>query len=294
MNTTIVYCLVFFAIFLPIVLWRRDGGDAALRPEVGWDRLPTIYKLLWKPIYLLEHALGDPVALAFSKRARRYQEFIGASGLPLTPGRIYVCQLLTAPLAGAIGCLVLLAPQISALLGVGFALFMAFAGWQAPAIAIQNCAERRQVEITKSLPFAIDLIGSAMRAGLEFGAALRYFTSLGMGGALEEEFSRVLQEISLGKPFTEGLQSMADRLHIKSFTAFVGVVSYGAEIGASIAATLKIHGSELRRERFALAERKAARAPSLMIFPLAVFIMPAVFIVIFVPVLVQFWETQAM
>ena len=104
----------------------------------------------------------------------------------------------------------------------------------------------------------------------------------------------MLQDVSLGKPFTDSLQSMADRLHIKSFTAFAGVVSYGAEIGASIAATLKMHGAELRRERFALAERKAARAPSVMIFPLAVFIMPAVFIIIFVPVFMQFNATRGM
>ena len=87
---------------------------------------------------------------------------------------------------------------------------------------------------------------------------------------------------------------MADRLHIKSFTAFVGVVTYGTEIGASIAATLKIHGAEMRRERFGLAERKAARAPSLIIFPLAIFIMPAVFIIIFVPVIMQYQATRGM
>ena len=72
------------------------------------------------------------------------------------------------------------------------------------------------------------------------------------------------------------------------------MVSYGAEIGASIAATLKLHGAELRRERFALAEQKAARTPSLMIFPLALFIMPAVFIIIFVPVFMQYQATKAM
>ena len=287
MDSTLAYLLVFAAVALPIAIWRRDDDDASLRPEAGWDRLPGVFKFFWKPIYLLEHALGDHLAEAFARRSRRYREFIGASGLPLTPGRVYVCQALSALLFCAVGCLVLLVPQIPPSFMYGFVAFAFFAGWQMPAIALQNNAEKRQAEITKTLPFAIDLIGSAMRAGLDFNAALRYYTNLGVGGALEEEFSRVLQDVTLGKPFTESLQSMADRMHIKSFSAFVGVVSYGAEIGASIAATLKLHGAELRRERFALAERKAARAPSLMIFPLAMFIMPAVFIVIFVPVFMQ-------
>lgn len=284
--------LAFSAVFLPIVLWRRDGGGEALRPERGWDRLPGLFKVFWKPMYLMETSVGSVLASVFERTTRRYQEFIGASGLPLTPGRVFVCQLLSSPLFGALGALAFMLSFVPPFFSGLFVVFMFFAGWQMPAISLQNCAERRQEEITKALPFAIDLIGSAMRAGLEFGAAMRYYTNLGGKGALEEEFTRVIQEVTLGKPFTESLQAMADRLHIKSFTAFVGVVSYGAEIGASIAATLKLHGAELRRERFALAEQKAARAPSMMIFPLAVFIMPAVFIIIFVPVLMQFKATQ--
>lgn len=286
--------LAFLAVFLPIVLWRRDDDDSARRPESGWDRLPALYKLFWKPIYLMENAVGGVLAATFERKTRRYGEFIGASGLPLTPGRVYVCQLLSAPVFGVVGTIAYAMSFVTPFFATLFVVFMFFVGWQMPAIALQNCAERRQAEITKSLPFAIDLIGSAMRAGLEFSAAMRYYTNLGGGGALEEEFSRVIQDVTLGKPFTESLQSMADRLHIKSFTAFVSVVSYGAEIGASIAATLKLHGAELRRERFSLAEQKAARTPSLMIFPLALFIMPAVFIIIFVPVLMQYQATKAM
>jgi tight adherence protein C len=81
---------------------------------------------------------------------------------------------------------------------------------------------------------------------------------------------------------------MADRVQIEAFTAFVGVVSYGTEIGASISETLRMQGKELRRTRFALAERKAARAPSVMIIPLVCFIMPAVFIVIITPVVLKY------
>jgi len=286
--------LAFLAVFLPIVLWKSEGDDSARRPEAGWDRLPGLFKLFWKPMYLMENAVGGVFVSAFERRTRRYSEFIGASGLPLTPGRVYVCQFLSAPVFGLLGTVAFAMSFVTPFFATLFVLFMVFAGWQMPAITLQNCAERRQEEITKSLPFAIDLIGSAMRAGLEFGAAMRYYTNLGGGGALEEEFLRVIQDVTLGKPFTESLQAMADRLHIKSFTAFVGVVSYGAEIGASIAATLKLHGAELRRERFALAEQKAARAPSLMIFPLAVFIMPAVFIIIFVPVIMQYQATKTM
>ena len=126
-----------------------------------------------------------------------------------------------------------------------------------------------------------------MRSGLEFGAAMRYYISLKAGGPLEEEFGRVLADVSLGRPFIEALGDMACRLKIEAFTSFVSVVSYGMEIGAPIAQTLKMHGSDLRRERFNLAERKAARAPAVMIIPLVLFIMPSVFIIVLTPMVLR-------
>lgn len=294
MELYLTYALVFLAVSLPLALWRRESGlSDGLRSDSGWDRLPGIYKLLWKPIYLLETTLGDFFTATFPGLSKKRQEFIEASALPLNPARVFVCQAIVAPVGAVFGCLAFLVEAIPPLYQVLAVAFLAFAGWCLPMIALQNLAEARRTEISKTLPFAIDLMGSAMRAGLEFGAAMRYFAGLGNGGALEEEFSRILQEVSLGKPITEGLTDMAARLRIKSFTAFAGTISYGTEIGASIAATLKIHGAELRRERFSLAERKAARAPSMMIFPLAVFIMPAVFVVIFVPVIMQYVASGA-
>ena len=107
----------------------------------------------------------------------------------------------------------------------------------------------------------------------------------------EDEFAEVLKDVELGKSRVEALSEMARRVQVEAFTAFVGVVAYGTEIGASIVDTLKIHGEDLRRERFNIAERKAARAPSLMILPLAVFIMPAVFIFIITPIIMQMKAT---
>lgn len=294
MNELIVYALVFSVVFIPVALWKREHSEEGVITDAGWDKLPAIFKLLWRPSYLLENVIGAKFIWMLPTVDRKYRDIISASGLPLTPGRVFVCQVLLTPAMTLLGAVSFLYPDISSGVAVAVVIFGAVIGWNIPIISLQNYAERRQMEITKSLPFAIDLIGAAMRSGLEFNAALRYYVGLGSGGALEEEFKHVLQDVSLGKSFAESLQDMADRMHIKSFTAFVGVVTYGMEIGSSIAATLKIHGAELRRERFSLAERKAARAPSLIIFPLAVFIMPAVFIIIFVPVIMQYQATRGM
>jgi tight adherence protein C len=67
----------------------------------------------------------------------------------------------------------------------------------------------------------------------------------------------------------------------------MNAVVQSTEMGSSVAETLKLQAEEVRRTRFHKAERKAARAPSIMLIPIALFILPAVFIVIFTPVFLR-------
>ena len=287
-SSWFVYGCTFLAVVLPVLLWRRDtagaiqGGDAA-----SWNRLPSVFKALWGPVSTLEFPLGIPLSKVFSGASEQYSKWILVADLPLTPAKIFVLRFLLAIGGAAAGALAFMLPDLKPAWSAMIAFGLFFIGWAYPPMELQKYVEWRQTELTRSLPFAIDLIGSAMRAGLEFGAAMRYFEGLKMPGPLTEEFGKVIQQMELGKTRVEAITEMARRVQIESFTSFAGVVAYGAEIGASISETLKVHGEELRRARFHLAERKAARAPSLMILPLAVFIMPAVFIIIVTPVILK-------
>ena len=89
----------------------------------------------------------------------------------------------------------------------------------------------------------------------------------------------------------DALSSMANRIQSPTFTSFVDAVAHGSEVGASMVGTLRMQGEDMRRARFNIAERKAQRAPSIMIFPMAIFIVPAVFIVIGVPVWMRLQST---
>ena len=287
-----IYAIVFLAIVLPVLLWKREESISVSTFGPGGEHLPKLFLFFWPTLLLFEFSLGRPLARFMSVRAAKYERLIRASGLPLTPERIFTTQffgMLGAAVLGAgiSAVLLVLFPDMRLVWCLGVLLFFMFVGWVYPSIVIEKFVRWRQGELTRALPFAIDLIGSAMRSGLEFGAAMRYFTGVKMGDPLTDEFGIVLQQIELGKTRTEALADMAHRVQLDEFTSFVGVIAYGTEIGASIAETLRIHGEELRRARFHLAERKAARAPSLMIFPMALFIMPAVFIIIITPVIMQ-------
>ena len=294
LTELMAYAVAFLVVAAPVFALSRGRPDASAPAGRGpGAEMPAPYRLLWRALEALEFPVGRPLAAARPERTRELVRMIEASALALTPEKVYALQMISCLAATAVGALFAstlpgLLPDYPPLLLLGAPTgFMAFVGWVYPALTLESYVKDRKEELVRSLPFAIDLLASAMRAGLEFGAALRYYVGLRMKGPLTVEFAKVLQQTELGKTRTEALKAMADRIRIEPFTAFVGMVSYGTEIGASISDMLMVHGEELRRARFHLAERKAQRAPSLMILPMVLFIVPAVFVIIITPVMMQ-------
>jgi tight adherence protein C len=78
---------------------------------------------------------------------------------------------------------------------------------------------------------------------------------------------------------------MSQRLDISEITSFIAVLVDADATGASIANVLKQQSIQMRVERFARAEKAGARASQAILIPLLVFFLPAVFIMVFGPVL---------
>jgi tight adherence protein C len=285
--TIFAYVAVFLAVLLPVIAGQLWGGKDDLPKEASFDseRIPKLFRLARLPISALCAAgIGRTLEQLNEKKTKDLEKKIIIANLAITPQMVYAAQVVFSLglfFISILWCaLIGLRPAIILLAG----LIAFFIGWVYPPTTVAGMADRRQQEIIKSLPFAIDLVGSAMRSGLDFNAAIRYFVSLGIPGALSMEFGIMQKQIELGKTRVEALTNMAERVDTPEFTTFVGAVAHGTEIGASIVDTMVIQSEEMRRARFNLAEQKAQRAPSLMILPMALFIMPAVFIIIFVPV----------
>ena len=291
----IVYLFVigaFLAIGWMFMSHGDDGEYNEYGREAGWSKLPFVFRATWGFVVLFEDSVGAILAEWMPKRAQRFADLSVISALPLTAKRVFAASFALGLLGLLLGLAIAAAVYVAVpsswswTAGLVALAFLAM-GWFWPSQDLAHYAEARQEKLTRELPFAIDLIGSAMRSGLDFGASMRYYTSLKTGGPLEEEFGRVLADATLGRPFVDALGDMAKRVKVEAFTAFMGVVSYGMEIGAPIAQTLKMHGGDLRRARFNIAERKAMRAPAVMILPLVLFIMPAVFIIVLTPMVIR-------
>lgn len=276
--------LSFLSAFL-LVLGTKFFVSAKNRTGICGDpRVPFTFRGFANEIKVLKDTLGSGMAKLFAAKSRAIETDIGHAALPLTSGDVFAAQLLWALLLGICGVVFMLLLEMDVAYILAAFTVGGFTGWLIPIVQIQNLAAARQESIRRALPFAIDLITSAMAAGLDFSAAVRYYVERSALSPLTQEFGVTLKMLELGSNRNDALKAMADRLDIDEFRSLVNAVVQGTEMGASITDTLRINAAEIRRVRVAAAERKAQRAPSLMMIPMALFIMPSVFIIIFVPI----------
>ena len=276
--------LSFLAAFL-LVLGGKFFLTAKKRTD-AWAKapLPFTFKGFFSEIKVLKDTFGSEMKELFRSKSDAVATDIKLAALPLDPGDVFGCQLLWAILLGVCCLCIMMLLEIEAGYVAGAVVIFCFIGWLIPMVQIQNLAQERQNAIRRALPFAIDLISSAMAAGLDFSAAVRYYVERSVPTPLTQEFGVTLKMLELGSNRNDALKAMADRLMIDEFRSLVNAVVQGTEMGSSITDTLRINAEEIRRVRVAAAERKAQRAPSLMMIPMALFIMPSVFIIIFVPI----------
>ena len=127
----------------------------------------------------------------------------------------------------------------------------------------------------------------SVEAGRDIISGLRDIVSRRKPDPLGEELMRTLQEIQLGKKRTAALKDMSNRVRLPELTSTVNAIIQAEELGVSIAHLLRIQGDMQRNKRFSLAEKRANEAAVKIILPVAAFILPAVFIILLGPLLVQ-------
>jgi tight adherence protein C len=169
--------------------------------------------------------------------------------------------------------------------GVGFYVL--------PTLWLSSRITRRQTEIVKALPDALDLLTISVEAGLGFDAALNKVAEK-WDNELSLAFNRVIQEIQMGKLRREALRDMADRMDVSDVSSFVAAIIQADQLGVSIAKVLRIQSEQMRIRRRQRAEEKAHQAPVKMLFPMAFLIFPALFIVLLGPAVLVVMESNVL
>lgn len=170
------------------------------------------------------------------------------------------------------------------LLGLNFLLVISAVsfGFYMPELLLSSRIKRRQDEVRKAMPDALDLLTICVEAGLGFDAAMakvneKWDNELGLS------FGRVIREIQLGKTRREALRDMAERLGVSEMTSFVAAIIQSEQLGVSMAKVLHIQADQMRIRRRQLAEEKAHQAPIKMLIPMGLLIFPSIMIVLMGP-----------
>lgn len=161
----------------------------------------------------------------------------------------------------------------------------AMVGYVLPLLLVRRRAKDRQIEIQRAIPDMLDLLVVCVEAGLGLNQALNRVAQeiSPMSVATAEELSIANLEIRAGTPRIEALRGLANRTGLDDMSALVSMLVQTDRFGTSIARALRVHADSLRTKRRQTVEERAAKTSIKMIFPLALFIFPAIFVVLLGP-----------
>jgi tight adherence protein C len=157
-----------------------------------------------------------------------------------------------------------------------------------PYMHITGIAQERLKNVSRGLPYVIDLMALAMGAGLDFPGAVRQVVekSSNPSDPIVEEFTLILQSLQLGRTRKEALLEFARRCPIDAVKEFTGSLVQAEERGNPVSEVLQIQATSSRARRSVRAEELAAKAGVAMVGPLLlVFI--TVMILIMGPILMK-------
>jgi tight adherence protein C len=181
-------------------------------------------------------------------------------------------------------------PPLGALFGSiwGFLL-----GWTMPVFVVGGRAKKRQKEMVKALPDALDLLVVCVEAGLALNQALVRVSEeiTNVSPVLGEQIALTNLEIRAGTPREDALRNFGERTGVEDIRSFAAMLIQTDRFGTSIAQALRTHADVLRTKRRQRAEEASAKTAIKMLFPLVFFIFPAMFVVILGPAVIQVYET---
>ncbi|MBN1439575.1 MAG: type II secretion system F family protein [Anaerolineales bacterium] len=167
-------------------------------------------------------------------------------------------------------------------IAIGLVIFGLVFGYFFPRLYLDSRIARRQENVRKAMPDALDLLTICVEAGLGFDSAMSKVTEE-WENELSMALGRVIQEIRLGKLRRDALRDMAERIGISEMTSFVAAVIQSEQLGVSMSRVLRIQADQMRMRRRQRAEEKARQAPVKMMIPLVFLIFPSILIVLLGP-----------
>jgi tight adherence protein C len=225
---------------------------------------------------------------ARSDREREIRELLRSAGLY----RMSVATFLGYRVLASVGTALFLLWLLGVAGGGGAAVLLVVVtfgalGWIAPMFILRRRAAHRLQQIDREVPELVDLLVTTVEAGVGFASALQ-ITARRVEGPLGEELRVALSEQGLGLTIQDALKNMLTRANSPALRVFVQAILQGDTLGVSIGKILRDLAIDMRKRRRQAAEERAQKAPTKIIFPLVLLILPAMFIVAVWPIVYSF------
>jgi tight adherence protein C len=170
----------------------------------------------------------------------------------------------------------------------------AWLGLQAPMLFLKNAISKRQLQIKRAFPDALDLLLICIESGMSIEAAFRRVSAeiVTQSIALSEEFTLTTAELSYLQDRKVAYENLARRTGLEGVKSVCLALQQSERYGTPLGQSLRVMAQENRDMRMNEAEKKAAALPPKLTVPMILFFLPCLFIVILGPTAIKIMEMQ--
>ncbi len=219
----------------------------------------------------------------------RLQKRLTRAGLPHSRAVVF---FVLAELVLSVGLFLLTISALGLTVGLIPALLLAGAGYVVPSFYVGYLTNQRKKAIRNGLPDALDLLTVCVEAGSALDQAMaKASVELELSHpVLAEEMRLVNTEVRAGKPRLEAFRNFAQRTGVEEVRTLVSMLTQTDRFGTSIGDALRVHSETSRTKRRQEAEERANKVGVKLVFPLALCLFPALYVVCFGPVVVKIYR----
>ena len=229
--------------------------------------------------WLAQEAARDKLIMAGYRGHAPYVTFLFARAV--TPILMFV--------GAALYVFVLTQMDKSLTVKLGICIAAAYFGLQAPMLFLKNAISKRQLQIKRAFPDALDLLLICIESGMSVEVAFRRVATeiVSQSVALSEEFSLTTAELSYLQDRKVAYENLAKRTGLEGVKSVCLALMQSERYGTPLGQSLRVMAQENRDMRMTEAEKKAAALPPKLTVPMIVFFLPCLFIVILGPTYIK-------
>jgi tight adherence protein C len=292
----LVLTFLLFVVVMAVI--TVVGMKFYVRPKEAIERVAGV------AVDHTEHAPSHP-SLAFRQILQRLGDVLPASPKDVTIMQrrliragfrgphalkiLYGCKLIFLILLPIVATYLVTNSQMEPERKIMAVLAAAAAGFFGPNEYVKRIAQKRQKELRRGMPNALDLLVVCVESGLGLDQAILQ-VSKELDHAhpeISEEFALVNLELKAGKRRTEALRNLAERTNVDELKKLVAVLIQADRFGTGIAQSLRGHADFMRVQARQVAEEKAAKLGVKLVFPIFFCILPSLFVVTVGPIAVK-------